>query len=361
MCEEESDDHEAVAKLFEINDSIHRTIERYKLIKQGDLQGANAIAKGTLGISGAGVKKGPNNELSLIDFGGPDDDASQATAAGGDDASGAPPPPPPPKGNALEDDLLGLSIGPGDAGFGSGGALSLGAPSSNGLMDLADAGPSSSSSAQQGHKPKASTSDILSQFNAPPPQSPRSNFDAFAALSNSNPASPTPNLFSQPPAPQQTHQQPAKNDPFAALSGTSRTASPFQYQQSLKQPAVAPSSPALAQIQAQTKSRPTSLISNGAGDDEWTFTSALPQQGETNVITVTNSSIQTVFHVSRPQGANDWLAVESRISNNTSQIVTDLTFQLAVTKVCRSLRLTHTTLVLIPLPFPLMNECAVLT
>ena len=33
MCEEESDDHEAVAKLLEINDSIHRTIQRYKLVK----------------------------------------------------------------------------------------------------------------------------------------------------------------------------------------------------------------------------------------------------------------------------------------------------------------------------------------
>src|SRR3954447_22089797 len=78
MCEEESDDHEAVAKLFEINDSIHRTIERYKLIKKGDIEGANNIAKGTLGISGAGVKKGANNELSLIDFGGPEDESDSS-------------------------------------------------------------------------------------------------------------------------------------------------------------------------------------------------------------------------------------------------------------------------------------------
>ena len=69
MCEEESDDAEAVNKLLEINDSIHRTIERYKLIKQGDLAAASKIPKGTLGTS-TGVSKNADNELSLIDFGG---------------------------------------------------------------------------------------------------------------------------------------------------------------------------------------------------------------------------------------------------------------------------------------------------
>ena len=54
MCEEESDDSEAVAKLLEINDSIHRTIERYKLIKKGDLDAASKIPKGTLGASMGG-------------------------------------------------------------------------------------------------------------------------------------------------------------------------------------------------------------------------------------------------------------------------------------------------------------------
>lgn len=95
MCEEESDDHEAVAKLLEINDSIHRTIERYKLIKKGDLEAAERIPKGTLGTSGAGVSKGPNNELSLIDFGESEQSSSSQ---------------PQTKANALEDDLLGLSI-----------------------------------------------------------------------------------------------------------------------------------------------------------------------------------------------------------------------------------------------------------
>lgn len=125
MCEEESDDHEAVAKLFEINDSIHRTIERYKLMKKGDIEAANKIPKGTLGTSGAGVSKGPDNELSLIDFGGPDE-ATGSTAAPSTSTSQAPLVP---KGNALEDDLLGLSIG--DNSYVPSGGITLG--SSNGI------------------------------------------------------------------------------------------------------------------------------------------------------------------------------------------------------------------------------------
>ena len=337
MCEEESEDHEAVAKLFEINDSIHRTIQRYKLIKNGDIEGAKNIAVGTLGISGAGVKKGANNELSLIDFGGMDEE--QPAAADAASASG--PPPPPPKGNALEDDLLGLSIGPGDAAFGAGGALSLG-PSSNGLGDFGTA-----SSSAQTHKPRASASDIMSQFNTPPPAA-QSSYSAFAALSQpaSTPSSPQVNLFATTPTQVQPPQQPSQRmDPFASLSAASRTSSPFQFQQSSKPPA----SPLPAAIPAQQ--RPTSLLSNG--DDEWAFASSLPpQQGESKDIQVTNSSIKTVFTVSRPPGANDWVAVESKISNNTPQPITDLTFQLAVTKVRRR------NILRIAFAIGLTNKCA---
>lgn len=118
MCEEESEDTEAVAKLFEINDSIHRTIERYKLFKKGDIEGANKIPQGTLGTSGAGVSKGPDNTLNLIDFGDPEPAAAQASAPSGNAGQ------PAPKGNALEDDLLGLSLG--GPNYGQSGSISLG-------------------------------------------------------------------------------------------------------------------------------------------------------------------------------------------------------------------------------------------
>lgn len=97
MCEEESDDPEAVHKLLEINDSIHRTIERYKLVKKGDYDAAARIPKGTLGTT-TGVSKNANNELSLIDF---DPEPSSNGSAAQAQASG---------GSSLENDLLGLSI-----------------------------------------------------------------------------------------------------------------------------------------------------------------------------------------------------------------------------------------------------------
>jgi hypothetical protein len=106
MCEEESEDMEAVEKLKQINDSILRTIERYKLVKKGDLEGASRIPKGTLGTT-TGVSKNANNELSLIDF-DPEpssNDDEQATTS-------------------LENDFLGLSFqdrgspGPVNLGFG---------------------------------------------------------------------------------------------------------------------------------------------------------------------------------------------------------------------------------------------------
>jgi ADP-ribosylation factor-binding protein GGA len=111
MCEEESDDHEAVAKLLEINDSIHRTVERYKLMKKGDVESALKIAKGTLGTS-TGVTKNADNELSLIDFDGDAEANGRSSTTTGQQAGG------------LEDDLLGLSIGV--SSYGQGGGISLG-------------------------------------------------------------------------------------------------------------------------------------------------------------------------------------------------------------------------------------------
>jgi ADP-ribosylation factor-binding protein GGA len=123
MCEEDSEDHEAVAKLFEINDSIHRTIERYKLFKKGDIEAANQIPQGTLGRSGAGVSQGPNNTLNLIDFG----DSEPAPAAS---QSSEPPQKQSSTGHALEDDLLGLSLG--GNSYGQSGSIALGGSNGSG-------------------------------------------------------------------------------------------------------------------------------------------------------------------------------------------------------------------------------------
>ncbi len=127
MCEEESDDHEAVAKLLEINDSIHRTVERYKLMKKGDLEAANRIAKGEpVSVTSEGSKPSAANELSLIDF---DADAdANGTNPGAQTASHA-------GGNSLENDLLGLSMGD-DMNYGQTGSIALGFGANNSTLNM---------------------------------------------------------------------------------------------------------------------------------------------------------------------------------------------------------------------------------
>ncbi|KAG5925703.1 hypothetical protein E4U42_004036 [Claviceps africana] len=77
MCEEESEDHEAVARLLEINDSIHRTVERYKLMKKGDMESAARLAasgapppSASSGSKTSSTAANAVSELSLIDFDG---------------------------------------------------------------------------------------------------------------------------------------------------------------------------------------------------------------------------------------------------------------------------------------------------
>ncbi|KAF2198980.1 VHS-domain-containing protein [Delitschia confertaspora ATCC 74209] len=289
MCEEESDDHEAVAKLLEINDSIHRTIERYRLFKKGDIEGANKIPKGTLGTSGAGVSKGADNTLNLIDFGDEEESAPSSSAAQ--------PIQPTPKGNSLEEDLLGLSLG-GET-YGQTGNISLG-PTNNGSV-LG-----------------------LSGMSVPQPQvqqspAPKANYDPFAAISGPQALSHV--NSPQPPSTQTSRSTP---DPFAALSSP-RQSSPFQFQQSTPSGStdlLGMSSPAPLSGLAQSNSTAAN------DDDEWAFASAVPDQSKD--IIVNNTSINVAFNVSRE--SDTVLLIKSRISNNTPLRITDLTFQVAVSK-----------------------------
>jgi len=116
MCEEESEDHEAVAKLFEINDSIHRTVERYKLMKKGDMEGAAKVAAGGPAPSQTASVGASANELSLIDF-----DAEAAGTNGSNGASQGTS-----QAGGLENDLLGLDIGGESSTYGQGGTIALG-------------------------------------------------------------------------------------------------------------------------------------------------------------------------------------------------------------------------------------------
>lgn len=128
------------------------------------------------------------------------------------------------------------------------------------------------------------------------------------------------------------------SDPFAALSTpASRTGSPFHFQQSLHPPTSSSATLLDIGVVAPQSRPPTTAPQTNVvkpaifNDDEWTFTSSLPDHAhEVNVV---NTSIHVNFLISRPPQLKNAILINSNISNNTTQPITDLTFQLAVTKV----------------------------
>jgi ADP-ribosylation factor-binding protein GGA len=112
MVEEESDDTEAVLKLLELNDIINTIIEKYTLVKKGNINAAKALP--TVAPD-PGTSNAPVVEDSLIDLGG---DVGPT--------NGPPPTPGPSNANSLQDDLLGLSIDDPNASIGQGGGIALG-------------------------------------------------------------------------------------------------------------------------------------------------------------------------------------------------------------------------------------------
>ncbi|QPC79687.1 hypothetical protein HYE68_010439 [Fusarium pseudograminearum] len=283
MCEEESDDHEAVAKLLEINDSIHRTAERYKMMKKGDMEGAAKVAAGAPPPSSSGTAAASSsaaNELSLIDF---DADASNGAQSGNAPA-------PAPSAGGLENDLLGLDIGGDSGSFGQGGGIALGFGANQNIP-----GPALLSSMTQDNSARG-------QVSTPTPPS----FSQFASFSQpvSQSTTPQPPLQQQPAPPS----QPA-SDPFAMLgagSTSSQRASPAPPQQ---QPAAA---------------------SND--DDEWSFSSALPPEPskpKEHQATVSNTNVKVEMIARRAPGNENAINIIFAFSNNVPQPISELHFQLA--------------------------------
>ena len=330
MCEEESEDAEAVAKLLEINDSIHRTIERYRLMKAGNVAEANQIKAGTLGTT-TGVSKNAANELSLIDFDPEPQPSSSSQGANGSllESGGL-------AGDVLgqttvEDDLLGLSMD-------GGGMISLG-PSTGGasISAATDMFGNPQFSSQQQRTVPSFTSPMAS----PPPQaSPKPpNYDAFAsltsALPSSKPSTPQPNQFQQQQyQPQFQPQQPKAPpvDPFAALvSAGSRSATPSGMRNTSQ---IAPSGtqPSLLDL---AKPPPTaSTAAPAATDDEWNFVSALPSEPESSTTQIHSSAMAISFHARRqaPEQPASNILITALFSNKTTQPITGLHFQVAVEK-----------------------------
>ncbi|KAB5533635.1 VHS domain-containing protein [Coniochaeta sp. 2T2.1] len=293
MCEEESDDHEAVAKLLEINDSIHRTVERYKLMKKGDVAGANAIAKGQpfTASTHTSTAAGPSaaNELSLIDLDG-DADTNGSSAAAQAQTAG------------IENDLLGLSIGDSTGfGQGGGGGIALGFGANTNIP-----GPALLSSVTQNSTARGQ----ITSTSTPPP-----GFNAFSSFASATSASST--STPQPPLSMQSaFAAPPKpaSDPFSILGSTSKPATPK------------PSTPQPSLLATQS--------TTATDDDEWSFSSALPSQPSEHQAVVSNTSLKIDLKASRPtvQGLRNAMHLLIMFSNQTHQPITDLHFQLAVTK-----------------------------
>lgn len=296
MCEEESDDHEAVAKLLEINDSIHRTFERYKLLKKGDIDGAKQIAKGAPVPTSSG--KSAATELSLIDF----DDA---------DANGAAAHPAAAQTAGVEDDLLGLSIA--DSGsYGQAGGIALGFGANTSmpcftsscgkpaLTALDIPGPALLSSVTQGSSAKG---QVPASTPSPAPFSGFSSFTSAPASQSGTPQPPQKSAFSPP-------SQALASDPFAALSSLSPK----------------PATPTPAVAAATTND-----------DDEWNFSSALPPEApqvpKEHKAVVSSTSLKIDMLANRPINTDPCISLLFAFTNNTAQQVSELHFQLAVTKV----------------------------
>ncbi|KAI2627571.1 VHS-domain-containing protein [Hypoxylon sp. NC1633] len=291
MCEEESDDHEAVAKLFEINDSIHRTVERWKLLKKGDVEGANKIAQGAP-ISTSSVTAGKStsaaNELSLIDF---DGDAAANGTSNDVGGSGS-------QAGGLENDLLGLSLGDNGTSFGQGGGISLGFGTNQNVP-----GPALLSSMTQ----SSTANGPVSTTPTPSPFSPYSGFISPPAGSQSN--TPQPSLvqqsaFSKP----QIQKAAPPSDPFAALSSTQFSSKPATPK---------PAAPA-----------PTT------DDDEWSFSSALPNEPslpKEHKAIVKEGPLVIELRATRSRIPTA-IALLFVFSNTTPMPISDLHFQIAVTK-----------------------------
>lgn len=317
MCEEESDDHEAVARLLEINDSIHRTVERYKLMKKGDMEGASKIAAGAPPSSQPSASSGNTaNELSLIDF---DGDASGETNGNGSSAAAGGSS----QGAGIENDLLGLDIGGDSSNFGQGGNIVLGFGANQSkyfsfaicylqrfcMFWFTDMnvpctdipGPALLSSMTQDNSARGNIANQAPSF---------AQFGSFSSPAVSQSTTPQPSAQQQ-PQPPPAYQGAA--DPFAALAGTSSTSTP----------------PPSGRVPQPT----------GANeDDEWSFASSLPPAAASSKPkehkgSISESSLRTDFLAGRTTGASNSIHMAFAFSNNSAQPITELHFQLAVTKV----------------------------
>lgn len=170
---------------------------------------------------------------------------------------------------------------------------------------------------------------------APPIESSKPNYSAFASFGISQPTSQTttsqPSLFQQQQQQQAAARAPHQpaSDPFAALATPPRQSTPQQNQSSVS-----------ASIFDFAKAAPPATAISPApanDDDEWSFSSALPESNglpSSNSITITDSTISISLHATRKSPSDPIITMNVKFSNKVAQLITELTFQVAVTRVC---------------------------
>jgi ADP-ribosylation factor-binding protein GGA len=166
----------------------------------------------------------------------------------------------------------------------------------------------------------------------PQPQPAKPDYTPFPSLSGSRPPS-SRDTGATSQFQQHSTQSQSNTAPFPLFSSPAqRQASPFQLFQQHPQNPTPPSS--LLDLTQQPQSQPTT----SADAEEWTFSSSLPVTNtippSSNEITVTNSTVHVLFEVTRPPTSETAILIRARFSNITPQPISDLTFQVAVTKVC---------------------------
>ena len=177
-----------------------------------------------------------------------------------------------------------------------------------------------------------------------PPQV-KPDYSAFSSMTGLRPASHT--MSPGPPiTPQVQTQAPSQpaSDPFSAFSSPAlRQNSPFQPPPHTQASYIPSPSTFAGNISSQTPSyaSPATRQNNGAATDneEWTFSSSLPEASTlpmTNEMIVSDSSVNIRLSITRQANAESSINMLARFSNNTPQIVAELTFQVAVTKVGRA-------------------------
>jgi ADP-ribosylation factor-binding protein GGA len=94
----------------------------------------------------------------------------------------------------------------------------------------------------------------------------------------------------------------------------------------------------LAAKPPQVPHNSANIATTAAQDDEWNFASALPVSS-TSTLVLTNSTLQISWQFSRPANQQDVIEIKSKMSNNTSSPISDVTLQVAASKV--SLAMVH--------------------